>query len=262
MRNAARLMIVVMFLLCTGGVAIQASADGGKTYHFGFKKSSGGKLPSIAEEGFMSTLQKHGAVFLGDTDKKEVYLTFDNGYENGYTAPILDVLKQKNAPAVFFVTGHYVQTQGDLLNRMVEEGHLVGNHTWHHPNMTQLSAEQIKDELRSVELEVGKRTNQKEMRFMRPPMGIFDDRMLSVAGELNYTNVFWSVAYLDWDVKNQKGESYAYRKIMDQLHPGAVILLHSISKDNMHALGKIIDDARGQGYEFKRLDQMEVKRYR
>lgn len=199
--------------------------------------------------------------FLGDTDKKELYLTFDNGYEEGYTAQILDVLMQKKVPAVFFVTGHYAQTQDVLLKRMVNEGHLIGNHSWHHSDLTQLSPNEIKDELESVETEVAKLTDQKDMRFMRPPKGIFDDRMLLVAGALEYTNVFWSIGYADWDQKNQRGGRYACQQVMGQLHPGAVIRLHAISRDNMEALGKIIDDARGQGYEFKRLDQMDVKRY-
>jgi peptidoglycan-N-acetylmuramic acid deacetylase len=177
-------------------------------------------------------------------------------------SPITMPSNNEEVQAVFFVTGHYVQTQSILLNRMVNEGHIIGNHSWHHPDMTQISVNQIKDELDSVKQEVGKYTAQKDMRFMRPPKGIFNDKFLGVSRELGYTNVFWSIAYVDWDVKRQLGSDHAYQNVMDQLHPGAVILLHSISKDNMEALAKIIDDARQQGFVFKRLDQLEIKRYR
>jgi peptidoglycan-N-acetylmuramic acid deacetylase len=230
-------------------------------YHFGFKKSKGGQLPSIAQEGFMAALQKHGAIFLGDTEKKEIYLTFDNGYENGYTAPILDVLKDKKVPAAFFVTGHYIKDQPDLLKRMVNEGHLIGNHSWSHPDMTQISAIRMKVELEKVKQEVSKITDQKAMAYMRPPRGIFSNQLLAVSQELGYTHVFWSIAYKDWDTKQQKGWNYAYDKVMGQLHPGAVILLHSVSSDNAGAIAKIIDGARQQGYEFKSLEQLTNKKY-
>jgi peptidoglycan-N-acetylmuramic acid deacetylase len=239
-----------------------ASAHGTGPYHFGFKKSKNGSFPSIAEEGFMDIMKKHEAIFLGNTAHKELYLTFDNGYENGHTARILDVLKEKKVPAAFFVTGHFVRDQPELLKRMVLEGHLVGNHSWSHPDMTQLSAEQIKNELSKVEQEAEKVTGQLDMRFMRPPRGIFSERMLDICRRIGYTNVFWSIAYKDWDVKQQKGWSYAYDNVMKQLHPGAVILLHAVSEDNANALGKIIDDARKQGYAFKSLDQLSVKNYR
>ncbi|TCS81037.1 delta-lactam-biosynthetic de-N-acetylase [Tepidibacillus fermentans] len=232
-----------------------------KAYHFGFKKSKEGKLASIAQEGFLEIVKKNGAIFLGDTNKKELYLTFDNGYENGYTIQVLDILKEKRVPATFFVTGHYAKSEPELLKRMVAEGHIIGNHSWSHPDMTRISAQKIKEELDKVKKEVSLVTDQKEMKFMRPPRGIFSEKMLAVSRELGYTNVFWSIAYKDWDTNDQKGWKYAYDKVMSQLHPGAVILLHSVSKDNAEALRKIIDDARKQGYEFKGLDQLKVKNY-
>ncbi|WP_373232693.1 delta-lactam-biosynthetic de-N-acetylase [Cohnella sp.] len=262
MNRTIRSIIFLTVFLCFLFASIPASAQGIEPYHFGFKKSKDGKLPSIAEEGFMDTLQENGAIFLGNTENKELFLTFDSGYENGYLPGILDVLKAKKVTAVFFVTGHFVRSQTELLKRMVNEGHLIGNHSWSHPDMTQISDMQIKNELEKVKEEVTKLTDQQNMRYVRPPRGIFDERMLRVCGELGYTNVFWSVAYKDWDVKQQKGWSYAYENVMGQLHPGAVILLHSISSDNAGALGKIVDDARQRGYEFKRLDQLNIKKYR
>jgi peptidoglycan-N-acetylmuramic acid deacetylase len=210
----------------------------------------------------MPLLQKHGAVFLGNTEQKELFLTFDNGYENGYTSKVLDVLKEKKTPAAFFVTGHFVRDQPELVRRMAQEGHLIGNHSWSHPDMSQVPAARMKEELEKVAHAVTAITGQQGMHLVRPPRGIFSDRMLGVCRELGYTNVFWSVAYKDWDINRQQGADHAYNQVMAQLHPGAVILLHSVSSDNAGALGKIIDDARRQGYEFKSLDRLNVKQYR
>lgn len=254
-------ILIATAIVCLLAAHFHTPAYGGRSpvFHFGFKKSVNGRLPSIDEEGFKPTIEKHGAIFLGNTNKKTIYLTFDNGYENGYTAQILDTLKAKKVPAIFFVTGHYVNTQPDLLKRMVNEGHLIGNHSWSHPDMTTISDEQIRKELNKVKNAVAGLTGKKEMPYLRPPRGIFNDRTLTITQEMGYTNVFWSIAYLDWDVKSQRGTSYAYDKVMKQLHPGAVILLHSISKDNAAALGAIIDGARQQKYEFASLDKLKVQ---
>lgn len=243
-------------LLAVWSPAAWAQGDG--AFHFGFKKSKNGAPASIDEEGFKDVLAKHGAIFRKDDSQKNLYLTFDNGYENGYTVKILDVLKEKQVPAVFFVTGHYIEDQPELLRRMVQEGHLIGNHSWSHPDMTQISDERIAAELTKVKEQVASVTGQTEMRYVRPPRGIFSDRTLAVSRNLGYTNVFWSIAYVDWDPKKQNGWKYAYDKVVSQLHPGAVILLHSVSKDNADAMGQIIDYARSQGYTFKRLDEMEA----
>lgn len=233
------------------------ASDGDKPYHFGFKKSKNGQPASIDQEGFKHILEKHDAIFLGDTTKKELYLTFDNGYENGYTAKILDTLKEKKVPAIFFVTGHYVKDQPELLKRMTAEGHIIGNHSWSHPDLTRVSNERIKDELDKVKEQVTQVTGQQEMRYLRPPRGIFSDRTLAASKALGYTSVFWSAAYNDWNTNAQKGWKYAHDKVMAHLHPGAVILLHSVSKDNADALAQIIDDARKQGYEFKSLHELQ-----
>lgn len=243
-------------------VAASAAANPYSPYHFGFKKSKQGSLPSIAQEGFIGVLQKQEAIFLGNTGNKELYLTFDNGYENGYTPRILDVLRDKQVPAAFFVTGHFVKDQAELVQRMAKEGHLVGNHSWSHPDLSQVGADRIRGEMDKVKQGVAELTGAREMRYMRPPRGIFSDSMLGVCRELGYTGVFWSVAYKDWDVNAQRGWKYAYDSVMSQLHPGAVILLHSVSRDNAEALGRIIDAARSQGYEFKSLDELTTRTYR
>ncbi|MBE1443683.1 delta-lactam-biosynthetic de-N-acetylase [Paenibacillus sp. OAS669] len=258
-------MLTVSLLLCAvmAPFAVHAADAiyGGDPYHFGFKKSRNQQLASINEEGFKDIIQKNEAIFLGDVTQKELYLTFDNGYENGYTGRILDVLKEHKVPAIFFVTGHFVKDRPELVKRMVEEGHLIGNHSWSHPDMSQISNERLREELEKVQAEVGKLTSQKEMHYLRPPRGIFNNRILAESKSLGYTSVFWSVAYRDWDPKTQKGWKYAYDNVMSQLHPGAVILLHSVSSDNAEALGRIIAAAKEQGYEFKSLDQMQKKTY-
>ncbi|REE86466.1 peptidoglycan-N-acetylmuramic acid deacetylase [Paenibacillus taihuensis] len=267
---SATLTAMLLALLLTTGLSAHADANEnenatvaptGGPYHFGFKKSVGGALPSIKEEGFQPILEQHGAIFLGDTKQKELYLTFDNGYENGYTPRILDVLKEKSVPAIFFVTGHYVKDKPELVKRMVAEGHLVGNHSWSHPDMSVISSTQISTELSKVKTAVAELTGQQEMTYLRPPRGIFNSRVLAVSKEQGYTSVFWSVAYRDWEPSAQKGWRYAYDNVMKQLHPGAVILLHSVSKDNTEALGAIIDAARQQGYTFKPLNELATKSY-
>lgn len=257
-------LIIALAALCISVFPLPVAASSGsgdRPYHFGFKKSRNGTPASINEEGFKGIVEKHGAIFLGNTANKELYLTFDNGYENGYTPKILDVLREKQVPAIFFVTGHYIKDQPELLKRMTGEGHLIGNHSWSHPDMSQISSGRITEELNKVKAGVAEVTGQQEMRYLRPPRGIFSERVLDTCRQLGYTSVFWSVAYRDWEPKAQKGADYAYRQVMAQLHPGAVILLHSVSKDNAEALGRIIDDARQQGYEFKSLDQLTTKQY-
>jgi peptidoglycan-N-acetylmuramic acid deacetylase len=258
-KRVAYVMLACVILILL--FAIPAHTNASKPYHFGYKKSINHKLASINEEGFKRIVQEQGGIFLGDTSMKELYLTFDNGYENGYTAKVLDILKANQVPAIFFVTGHYVKDKPELVKRMAAEGHLVGNHSWHHPDLTQVSTERLKEELEKVRTDVTALTGQKEMKYLRPPRGIFDERTLRESKALGYTNVFWSIAYRDWEPNAQKGADYAYTKVMEQLHPGAVILLHTVSRDNAEALGRIIADARKQGYEFKSLDQMSVRNY-
>ncbi len=245
--------IIVMFLCISCTVSFASS---NQPFHWGFKRSTGGQLPSIDQEGFKGIVDKYGALFLGDHSEKMLYLTFDNGYENGFTAQILDVLKEKKVPATFFVTGHYVKDQPDLLKRMVQEGHIIGNHSYSHPDMTQISDQKIQDELNRVAQEVAALTGQQKMMYLRAPRGIFSERVLALTRELGYINVFWSIAYKDWNIKQQKGGDYAYQQVMKQLHPGAIILLHAVSKDNATALAKIIDDARKQGFDFRSLDHI------
>ncbi len=230
-----------------------------KAHGWGFVKSKGG-VPADAGEMLNKIVKKHSAVYKGDPDEKILYVTFDNGYENGYTGQFLDVLKKHKVPGIFFVTGHYLKSAPDLAKRMVDEGHLIGNHSWSHPDMTTLSEDKILEELKTVEAETKRITGQPFMAYLRPPRGIFSERTLDIANRAGYSHIFWSIAYKDWDVKQQKGADYAYEQIMKQVHPGAIMLIHTISKDNADALERVIVDLKKQGYRFESIDDLMMDR--
>jgi len=227
--------------------------------HWGFQKNNNHQPPDAGKE-WSELLNKYGAFYLGDPSKKEIYLTFDNGYENGYTSKILDVLKKHDVHATFFVTGHYLKTAPDLVKRMVKEGHIVGNHSWSHPDMTTISADKIKKELDAVSDKVKELTGQDGTVYVRPPRGIFSERTLALSEKYGYRNIFWSLAFVDWKVNEQKGWRYAYDNIINQIHPGAIILLHTVSKDNADALDEAIKTLKQQGYTFKSLDDLVMEK--
>lgn len=189
------------------------------------------------------------------TKKKVMYLTFDCGYENGYTMKILDVLKEKNVPAAFFCTLHEMEQNPDIIARAINDGHIVGNHTNTHPSMDEISRTQMTDEIKAFDDYLREHFGYSALYF-RFPKGEYSDCALDLVSSLGYTSVFWSLAYSDWDLDNQKGKDYAVETVSARFHPGAVILLHSISPDNAAALPEIIDKAREQGYEFKSLTQL------
>ncbi|MCD7036338.1 delta-lactam-biosynthetic de-N-acetylase [Metabacillus sp. GX 13764] len=228
--------------------------------HWGFSKSRNHQTP-VAGQMLDQMIAKYGSFYTGDTSKKDIYLTFDNGYEKGYTGKILDVLKKHQVPATFFVTGHYLNDQPELVKRMVKEGHIIGNHSWHHPDMTQISDERLKEELESVRVKTEDLTGQKGMKYLRPPRGIFSERVLAESKKLGYDTVFWSLAFVDWKTDQQRGWKYAYDNMMNQIHPGAILLLHTVSKDNAEALDIAVTDLEKQGYRFKSLDDLMMKKH-
>lgn len=185
--------------------------------------------------------------------EKVVYLTFDVGYDNGYTGIILDTLKEKNVTAAFFCTVPEMKSDPDSITRMINEGHIVGNHTDNHPSMDELSRTEMMNEIKAFDDYI--RTNfGYTSPYFRFPKGEYSDCALDLVGSLGYTSVFWSLAYADWDTSAQKGSDYAHDTVISRIHPGAVILLHAVSSDNAYALGEIIDTAREMGYEFRSLD--------
>lgn len=248
------------FTLCIIGclslmVPGKAIADSNTVIHWGIPSSQNHQTPDPGAQ-LKEITEKYHAIYMGDPKQKHLYLTFDCGYENGQTSKILDVLKKEKVPATFFVTGLFVRTQPELVKRMANEGHIIGNHTWHHPNLTSVNHVRFEKELNLLQNEVKSITGIPSLNYLRPPEGIFSEKSLRWGNDLGYTQVFWSLAYLDWDVKSQKGEDYAYSQIMRRLHSGAVMLLHSISKDNADALQRVIIDAKKEGYTFKSLDDL------
>ncbi len=194
-------------------------------------------------------VEKYGGMYVVHTNEKVVYLTFDEGYENGLTSQILDTLRANNVKAHFFVTSGYVKSNPELVKRIVNEGHVLGNHSVNHPSLPTLSEEKVIQEIKGLEEQVKQLTNY-DMYLFRPPMGEWSERTLKITQDLGYKTVFWSMAYQDWLVDQQQGWQRAYNHVMANVHNGAIILLHAVSSDNAEALDKIIKDLKAQGYRF------------
>lgn len=206
----------------------------------------------ISCDSYQTKYGQYGAVFIMPDTSKTMYLTFDEGYENGYTSKILDTLKEKKCSAVFFVTMPYVKQNPDLVRRMINEGHIVGNHSVNHKSMPTLSTEAAAQEIIGLHNYV-KENFGYEMTLFRPPMGEWSTRTLEIANRLHYKTILWSYAYLDYDVNNQMGVDKAFPKVTNAAHNGAVYLLHAVSKDNAEMLGDVIDAFRADGYTLKGL---------
>lgn len=201
-------------------------------------------------------LKSFHAGFRNPVDDKVIYLTFDCGYENGNTAPILDALKKHNATGTFFVVGHFLESSPELIKRMVEEGHLVGNHTYHHPDMSQISTyETFKKELQDVEKLFTEITGEKMAPYYRPPQGKFNTENLKMASEMGYKTFFWSLAYVDWIQDRQPSREQAFEKLLHRVHPGAVVLLHSTSRTNALILDELLCKWEDMGYRFAPLSE-------
>lgn len=202
-------------------------------------------------------LQTYDAAYIGDTGEKNIYLTFDCGYEAGYTENILDVLKAHNAKAAFFVVGNYIESEPELVARMVSEGHIVGNHTWSHPNMSRISdMEAFSQQLQQVSDAYEACTGEKMKAYYRPPQGEYSEENLLMAQELGYHTVFWSLAYVDWKQDDQPTEAYAMDKLTQRIHNGAVVLLHNTSSTNSAILDELLTRWEQMGYHFATLDDL------
>lgn len=206
------------------------------------------------------TLLQYGSFYIGSADEKVLYLTFDAGFENGCTPSILDALKKHNAPATFFLVGHYVERNPELLQRMLAEGHTVGNHTYHHPDMSKIADKAaFQKELSDLEALFCAKTGQEMSKFYRPPQGKFSESNLRMAHELGYTTVFWSLAYADWLQDDQPTREEALNKLLPRTHNGAVILLHSTSQTNADILDELLTKWEEMGYRFAPLTQLQEK---
>lgn len=222
---------------------------------WGLKRASDHKQPDLGATN-KRIIEKYDGIAMGNKNKKYIYLTFDNGYEAGYTGKILDTLKENEVKATFFITAHYLNSAGDLVKRMIDEGHIVGNHTVNHKCMPDLSENQIKEEVMKLHMVVYEKYGY-EMKYIRPPKGEFSERTLCLTNSLGYRTVMWSMAYDDWDEKKQGREEYGKEKILSNIHPGCVMLLHATSKDNSEILGDVIKEIKKQGYEFRSIEDFE-----
>jgi len=230
-----------------------------KEYNWYFQPRSDNTPPDGPKE-TKQFISKYGCYYLGDTSKKILYLTFDEGYEAGYTAPILDVLKKHNIKAAFFVVKPYITSNPELIKRMVSDGHLVCNHSNHHPSMASIKDEEkFKKELSDVEEAFENITQKKMAMYFRPPMGKYSELSLQYTKNYGYKTIFWSFAYMDWIKEKQPSHEVAKKRILQRTHNGGIMLLHAVSKTNAEILDDLITEWESQGYVLKSLDELPTK---
>ena len=233
----------------------QFTSEAVTTGSWGLSFQNAGKAP--AGPASRDLLKKYDAAYVGSDKDPVLYLTFDAGYENGHTEKILDTMEKHDVKAAFFLVGNYLQKNADLVRRMVEEGHIVGNHTMTHPDMSAIeSKEAFQKELEGVEKLFTEVTGKDLPKFYRPPQGIYLEQNLKMAQELGYKTVFWSLAYKDWDNTKQPTADYALGKLIPRSHNGAVILLHSTSQTNAEVLDQLLTQWKNAGYRFETIDKL------
>lgn len=223
----------------------------GKSYGWGFKRNNNHMQPEIGF--YEDEIKDTNTYYVGSKDKKVVYLTFDAGYDNGNLIKILDTLDEKNVIGTFFLTGDFLTRFSALTKEIALRNHIVGNHTWNHKNITKLSNEELIEEVRSVEEKYYELTGKEMDKFFRPPAGNFNHNSLIKIKNLGYSTIFWSVAYVDWKTNDQNGVENSINSVINNLHNGAIILLHTVSSDNSKALPLIIDKIREEGYTIEPL---------
>ena len=228
---------------------VSSAIQGDAEENWGLSFQEEGKLP--VANATIQEMEKHNAYYAEDTQEKVLYLTFDCGFENGNTPAILDALKKHKVKAAFFVVGNYLETSPDLVKRMVEEGHIVGNHSYHHPDMSQMGKEKFTKELGELETLYGQVAGTPMAKYYRPPQGKYSKSSLQLAKDLGYKTVFWSLAYVDWNQDSQPTHEEAFDKLLKRVHPGAVVLLHNTSKTNGEILDELLTKWEGMGYTFK-----------
>lgn len=260
-RVIALTLAFIMLYFAGGGIAVLVNAHEDKEImqaaceNWGLGFGTEGQPPTgnaTADE-----LKKYDAYYLGDTKEKVIYLTFDAGYENGYTASILDTLKKHDVKVTFFLVGNYIESSPELVKRMVEEGHNVANHTFSHPNMSKIvTMDAFKKELEELETVFQDTTGAEISRYYRPPQGKYSVNNLKMAQELGYKTIFWSLAYVDWYNDKQPTREQAFKKLIGRIHPGAIVLLHSTSKTNCEILDELLTRWEELGYTFGTLDEL------
>lgn len=226
-------------------------------HSYGVAKNSQPHMNSVGAQNFFQSKKYRAICYDNKSSEKVLYLTFDCGWENGLTDKVLDTLKEKKVPAAFFCTLDHIKSSAELIARMINEGHIVGNHSAKHPNFAEIDRRRMADEILECDNYL-RSTYGYSAPFFRFPEGCYTESALELVGSMGYTSVFWSCAYADWDVNAAKGGDHAFSTVTARLHPGAIILLHSVSPDNAEALGRIIDYARENGYEFRALTEYSL----
>ena len=250
-------IILLSFFIENENNVIETSSDiiSNKKIEWGVKRNKEHNQPDVGEDR-RKILEENNGICLGNKDEKIIYLTFDEGYEAGFTSKILEILKENEVKATFFITAHYLNTNEELVKQMIEEGHIVGNHTVNHKSMPTLTEEEIKKEVMDLHIAVYQKFEY-EMKYIRPPKGEFSEKSLKYTNNLGYKTIMWSFAYEDWDENNQPNEEKAKEKILENLHNGEIMLLHGNSKTNTNILDEVIKKSKEMGYSFKSLDEFE-----
>ena len=255
MRKRDVSILVLALVLALGGVVLFFRGQALETGSWGLSFRQEGTAPIGNADA--AHLARYDGAYLGNTQEKVLYLTFDAGYENGSTAKILYTLKAHQVPAAFFLVGNYIEKNADLVRRMAREGHIVANHTMHHPDMSKLSDKAaFSKELTDLEKLYKETTDQDMPRYYRPPQGLYSEENLKMAKELGYKTVFWSLAYVDWNNDAQPTAQEAFRKLLPRTHNGAVVLLHSTSRTNAEILDELLTKWKDMGYRFGTLDEL------
>lgn len=255
MRKKDLIIVVVAICFAVVVILLPSFSKSVTTGSWGLSFQTPGQSPVAPADG--ETLAQYDAAYLGDTSQKVLYLTFDAGYENGYTEQILDTLQKHQVPAAFFLVGNYLEKNPDLVRRMVQDGHIVGNHTMHHPNMDDITDKAaFAKELTDLEDLFFSVTGKELPKYYRPPQGRYSAENLQMAQELGYHTVFWSLAYADWNNDAQPTKEYAFEKLLPRTHNGAVILLHATSQTNAQILDELLTRWKAEGYTFRSIDTL------
>lgn len=246
------LILVIIFTICCRQFIL---AKKNTNWGLGFSKISGEQPTGNATPEY---LKDFNAFFIEPKDEKKLYITFDAGYEAGFMPKILEALKKHNLKATFFVVGTLIKSNPELIKEIASQGHIVGNHTMTHPNMSKMETmEDFKKEIEPVENLYKELTGEDMQKYYRPPQGVYSEKNLQMAKELGYKTIFWSLAYVDWYKDKQPSHEEAFSKIMSRLHPGAIILLHSTSKTNSEILDELLTKFEKEGYTFGTLDELK-----
>lgn len=257
------LLLIGYVVLFSNNTTIQTSISSmdsleklsNKKIEWGIKRGKNHEQPDLGITN-KRIIDEANGIAIGSSESKKVYLTFDLGYEAGYMPKILDILKDNETTAAFFITAHYVNSSSDNVKRMIEEGHIVGNHTVNHKSMPLISLSEIKNEVMDLHVAIYNKFGY-EMKYMRPPKGEYSEKTLNFCNTLGYKTVMWSFAYDDWEETKQGREEYGRKKIIENIHNGAVLLLHGTSKDNSNILDSCIKEIKAMGYVFASLDEFE-----